>query len=432
MSTNDASGRIDILDGLRGVAIGMVLLHHVYVWLPTVPVIGGIDFLYPFSITYIGVELFFVISGFCMYYAWAKKSDLVNSFRFGDYFRRRFWRIYPPYFVALLLTIPLSLLWLGTQYTWSYFAWHLPFLHSFNIDKFYFYGTNSPLWSIAVEVQFYLVFPLIIMAANRWGLGRVVAVLLTATLVYRFGVSLMLPFSTFKEVPKPYLDGFLLARLPCFVAGIMVASLWTGKRKSFLGVHRARGVSGAHSLLLGGLAMMALTWLSIYLFRHASIAWREYGFALSFGLLVFGALHSGPWHRMLSSRWLFGLGTISYSVYLNHALVWQLPLSWFSLTLNRGPLYAWTLLALTLCFCLPIALLFSWEFYRLVEKPSIRFAHGRPALLKRSADVGTEAANKIAVPEQKTGALETVTTYIVDDERQTVGDVAHPSSIIIS
>src|SRR5205823_12885180 len=116
--------------------------HHAYQWLPSAPLIGGIDFLFPFSISYIGVELFFVISGFCMYYAWAKKSDLVNGFRFGDYFRRRFWRIYPPYFVALILSIPFSLLLGGTQYASSYFAWHLPFLHVFNFEVFYSRVTN--------------------------------------------------------------------------------------------------------------------------------------------------------------------------------------------------------------------------------------------------------------------------------------------------
>jgi peptidoglycan/LPS O-acetylase OafA/YrhL len=162
--TQDPGGFVHIatLDGVRGLAILLVLSVHLFV---SNPETGSrfFDFVNQvINSSYIGVNLFFVLSGFLI------TRILLDTLRQPHYFRtfyaRRTLRIFPLYYgvliVLLLLTKPFHLVWSGWQYfyltytsTLAFWYSHPLILHPFNINHF---------WSLQVEEQFYLVWPFIV------------------------------------------------------------------------------------------------------------------------------------------------------------------------------------------------------------------------------------------------------------------------------
>jgi peptidoglycan/LPS O-acetylase OafA/YrhL len=167
------------IDVLRGVAILMVFLLHWYghsVRIDHLPWKGlmldlasgpSLSFylLYPLSFGWLGVPLFFVISGFCIHASTLNAGE----FRLGRFLGRRFWRIYPPYLAALFLAVALTGSSLssegGRAQLWS----HLLLIHNFS--PAWIFALNGVFWSIAVEVQLYLLYPLLWRLRARWGIA---------------------------------------------------------------------------------------------------------------------------------------------------------------------------------------------------------------------------------------------------------------------
>jgi peptidoglycan/LPS O-acetylase OafA/YrhL len=177
---NSQSKHIDLMDYARGVAILAVLmfhtLTHVYGFdeLPWEGWVRGFPddtpsflLLLPFSFGgTAGVAIFFVVSGFCIH----------ASFRNGQsswagFFIRRFFRIYPAYFLAFLFAIivmfpPWKFPWTSHEMIKESLM-HCFLIHNFSPDTLT--GINSAFWSLAVEVQLYVIYPLLLYLAGRFG-----------------------------------------------------------------------------------------------------------------------------------------------------------------------------------------------------------------------------------------------------------------------
>jgi peptidoglycan/LPS O-acetylase OafA/YrhL len=175
--------RIDIL---RAVAILMVVCFH---FLPSITGqyelgwrgmwrdVGDVKsplmwWLYPLTFGWSGVSLFFVISGFCIHYSFLKHEVKSPGKPFlKQFFWKRFWRIYPPYFAALIVFYFLAVRHFENGATPINFWLHLLLLH--NLDAGTFNGINPSFWSLAVEMQFYLLFPLVLALRQKIGIKRV-------------------------------------------------------------------------------------------------------------------------------------------------------------------------------------------------------------------------------------------------------------------
>jgi len=171
-----SENRIDFLDHIRGVAIIGVLVFHSlgsaygiaklrwHGWLPDFDVPGSFLLLFPATFGWLGVAVFFVVSGFCIHLSHqrAKDEDL------RAFFIRRFFRIYPPYLAALLIfsfLYPWHEIRLCSPPSLARFCTHLFLVH--NLHSGSFNAINMAFWSVAVEFQLYLLYPLVLVLVGR-------------------------------------------------------------------------------------------------------------------------------------------------------------------------------------------------------------------------------------------------------------------------
>ena len=347
--------RFENINLLRAFAALAVVTYHVIEkghW-TTFPMDGP---LVVFRMGWAGVDLFFVISGFVIAY-----SALIlyrrDPKRFQrDYWMRRLTRIVPLYFLTVAAWI--WLMWPGFfdqplgDWGWQLFT-HLAFIHNF------WPGTHSMIdgvnWSLAVEMQFYLLVALLIGWIDRtpgwriWLYGIAIAWMWRAYTVALYGGPTTDAGSVF--VHSTQLPG----TLDEFGAGIFLAK-WVldGTRLTAL-----RGVLWIAGAALAGWLVMPEYWshAAYWIFPGMVVFWKT-GFAVVLLCIVAAAVELP---QVIAYRWLRpvdGLGEVSYGIYLWHLFV----VEW--LVMQDG-LRAGTALASVIAITVAIAAL-SWRYF---EKP---------------------------------------------------------------
>jgi peptidoglycan/LPS O-acetylase OafA/YrhL len=180
--------RLRGLDALRGFSALIVVLYHATDM--TSKAAPNNLFYYPvrlvqFTIShaYITVFLFFVISGFCIHLQWARAraAGKEPDIRFKQFWKRRFRRLYPPYFIAISLYLLLTAWTVGldvTRFVVYDVVMHLLMLHNF--DSHTAYSISGIFWTLAVEEQLYLAYFLLLFIRVRWGWAVTLAVCVLA------------------------------------------------------------------------------------------------------------------------------------------------------------------------------------------------------------------------------------------------------------
>lgn len=168
---SNSNEREKYLDALRGIACLIVLLAHILSTIPSVGIrVSGCG--------KIGVWLFFVLSGFFVYYPWVKNNKKFNWKDAFSFYIKRFFRIYPVYLVVLLVCIFL-------KYVTTIDALkHLLLLQGY-----------GHFWAIPVEVKFYLIIPVVLIIFTRIKKIYSLALALLATT----GLSVLFPYTTYNE-----------------------------------------------------------------------------------------------------------------------------------------------------------------------------------------------------------------------------------------
>ena len=249
----------------------------------------------PFGFGWIGVPLFFIISGFCIHVSALKHGGL----RVGNFFWRRFWRIYPPYLAALIFAIVLARTDLsstaGRAQLWS----HLLLVHNWRPE--WFFALNGVFWSLAVEAQLYLLYPLLWKIRRRWGMAGALKFTLFVSVVARLVAALFLT-----DWNKD-LSGVVWTS-PAVLWFDWTLGAFLAER--FVAGHRAFPISaGLRGALLAAVALSAFTKPSnIFTFSLASVFCA---------LICESYLHRTRPLRS-AERWLIPVGLCSYSFYLIH------------------------------------------------------------------------------------------------------------------
>jgi peptidoglycan/LPS O-acetylase OafA/YrhL len=291
------------LTGLRGIAAIWVLLFHAFYC----PPFHGSPLDWVSATGWLGVDLFFVLSGFVLAYnysGWAWSPGSYFSF-----LRRRFARIYPAH--AFMLLVFVIAVWLtgliGRPFMSSGNTGSVDLVRSFLLlqgwDTESRYPWNGPSWTISLEWAAYMTFPLIVWIALR--LRTAAAVFLLLLGVYLF----YLIWARF----LPIIDLGLVGRLPLltanFCAGVLLWRMTTLSPPT-----RFDG-------RLAGFALVLLIFGSSASYLTTYANFNAERFAVVSAALVYFVTRSEGWiARWLSTPWMNYLGRISYSLYLVHIL----------------------------------------------------------------------------------------------------------------
>jgi peptidoglycan/LPS O-acetylase OafA/YrhL len=298
------------LDGVRAIAISLVLSVHCV----RVPEHGTLAWAVRNTLSngWIGVDLFFVLSGFLI------TRILINSKPARNYFRnfyvRRFLRIMPPYYLLLVLLVMLSpMLGLGPfKNSWIHFAYLSNLNYALGVPAFL---PVSHSWSLAVEEQYYLFFPLVVWIASVRSLKRIL-----------WGAVLLCPLIRLVVMLLEVKGGayFLtICRLDALAMGGLIAIyLMQGDQKLSSGL---AGDKAWKAFLAAALTVMAI-WLGKGLdFRLP--AFSVVGLTIVDGacalfLLAILLRPQSLTSRILASRPMVAIGKVSYGVYLYHLPVY--------------------------------------------------------------------------------------------------------------
>lgn len=345
--------RLHFLDCFRGLAILAVLLCHS---LATVFGYNLIDWdgdyrafhgyswqeiaLWPLSFGQAGVAIFFVISGFCIHLNYQKDPD------WKRFFIRRFFRLYPAYIASLVLFCIL-LSPVNAVGVWSNpLNWKELFSHLFLVHNFwpqFFKSINPAYWSLAIEAQLYLMYPVLLFAIRCIGWPAIILILLL------------------QEVLLNVWGNETLMRLPWAFWFSWSIGAWLAERH----------LKNQPIFNIGFIPMLFLT-LSSYFHKSISCLWFTL-WAITTAIAI-GKILSGQWKFDSLPKWvawpLKKLGDWSYSLYLIHqpllilyVMLWQLAIPKAQVTKPQ----AFFLVIGLWVIIIPLAAL----WYRAFEVPSI-------------------------------------------------------------
>lgn len=352
------------LDHLRALAIILVLFFHYKIffgypaWFPKI-----------FEFGWVGVDLFFVLSGFLIssqLFALIKKE---GRFSLKEFYLKRFFRI-----------IPIFLFVVGIYFCFPFFRerealppiWKfLTFTQNLGIDSRTF-GTFSHAWSLCVEEHFYLFFPLILILFIRTGNFKKSWLALIVLFLFGFAIRLY----CWNHIYEPALNqGFehvswldiiyypTYNRLDGLLAGVAIAALYQFLPELFTKVSKFGNLC-----ILAGIVVMTQVYL--FLSESSSFAKTIFGFPLisiGFGLMVLGAISPTSFLYQWKSKTTTLIATLSYAIYLSHKgiihMSQEIFAHWGIEKQSNG----------MLLICILLSALIAWLLHQIIEKPFMKW-----------------------------------------------------------
>jgi peptidoglycan/LPS O-acetylase OafA/YrhL len=388
--------RLELVEGMRGVAaLYVVLSHFVNIvdprllegkstspqWLQTL--------MFPFTFGHLAVAAFIVLSGFCLQLSLLNGKDgRIHDVK--RFFQRRAWRIMPAYYACLALSVGVCM-WVTQYQTGLPYSQYVPvtrenlLAHIFmvhNLSPEWMYKINGVLWSIAIEIQLYLIFPFFVWLLFRVGRMGLLGLSSLAAILFLT----LLPVAT-KLYPW---------YIPLFCVG-MVAAHFAYRPNIRVGI-QPRVASVLFWICVAGVGFTA---------GLKSLIPSDLFIGLGIGCLIYlGAV--APWLRLpgiFGWRPLIRLGAFSYSLYLMHHPILQV------LFVNRP---AWVKgdtweMAYCLAIGLPLILVGTWLF---------SLAFERPFIAKKAGTRQTDNADEytpMSLPLKTLGATPTYAVVMLEE-----------------
>lgn len=374
--------RLAGLDGLRGLAALAVFGVH-YNQIVDVDVQLGPFDLYRLLVNgEYGVALFFILSGLLLSQPFWK--SVLYGASWPDtrrYVIHRLARILPAYYLSLTLLIILTGYWRYAQ-AWTDILLHYSFL--FNYAEFSIFSINAPFWTLAVEVQFYVLLPLLFLSLRRFSPRNIFGLLILSSLL-AYGLHYCLvssidriilwPGSSALTWIRPYgavVTHSLLAHLPHFFIGIICGGLLLQLKT----VQPRSDDSGdwRYEVIFWVSLSLVFLLLATELGDWVQIPYGRYGLPLvplMLGAMILSVPGTLAARKLLDSRPLRMLGTLSYGVYIYHLPV----LGLVDRTMAESAMDVrvhWVYVGIISLLLTLVAAAIS---YFLVERPALALAH---------------------------------------------------------
>jgi peptidoglycan/LPS O-acetylase OafA/YrhL len=290
--------RIIELDGLRGLAVISVVLAHYF---------GEVDHrIFVFDLGWLGVDLFFVLSGFLIGGILINNRGSVSFF--STFFIRRALRIFPIYYLVLILALALSDIARGHSWADLHFPplVYVMYVQNIAASLSALDGKSfQPLWTLAVEEQFYLLAPFFIYFCPPRLLGKIIVAMIMAAPALRALLLLSLPYP--QNISA---EMYLPCRWDALLLGVLAA----------LALRHSVSEVARYTSVLRGVALLCiistpiLLILGSFLFVAIGLTTISVFFAI-FILLIANRAEEGKRFR---AGWLRYFGKISYCLYLIH------------------------------------------------------------------------------------------------------------------
>lgn len=329
-------GFVASADLLRVLCVYVVAWYHIWQqsWLNPVLEIGSLrlDFNPIVRTGYLMVDLLLLLSGFLLFLPYAKcRLDHQPFPKIGLFYRKRAARILPSYLFCILIILFCFALPKGeyatTRHLWTDIWRHLTFTHNYDVLSYHNTRLNTALWTLAVEVQFYLIAPFVCRAFAKHPFWTYIA-MTGAAFAYRFAY--VLPMND---------HGLYLNRLPAMLdvyangmmGALIYATLCKSMKKSSWTALLGTAVS-VLSLIFIYRLMRGQMRTSGYPALHIGQMIRRFPLSVAGALFLIGAGFSlNGFAALISCKPIRWLSMISYNVYIWHAYAalrmkdWHIP-----------------------------------------------------------------------------------------------------------
>ena len=370
MTRRPEAGFIPALDGLRGIAILLVMVHHFTLYRPSFgidAVIGDVLFFF-----WTGVDLFFVLSGFLITGILLDTRD--SKRYFTTFYARRTLRIFPLYYLVLFIALVVvpefpaaHQVMMGQEEAvemppeWPYWF----YLTNISIaERGWVHGWVDVAWSLAIEEHFYLVWPLVIwLCPARW-VALLCAVILVAEPAARI-------YARAIDYPPVWLYVLTWYRLDGLALGALLA------------VAQRRGLFPSLDRWMPFVFIAAVLGIIICTIQGGHTWWwnrrmQQYGYsliAIAGGAMLVSAISrpaSSLWPRLLSAGWLRAFGKYSYGLYLIHLPVMRVVREYVFDPLEYEMSAGWNAQVLFYGVATAPAFALAWLSWRFFEAPILR------------------------------------------------------------
>jgi peptidoglycan/LPS O-acetylase OafA/YrhL len=359
----DSAGKEHVIDAMRGFAALLVAYFHCrqveWVGMQAFHQSAGHSFslstiaaylTFPIAWGSAGVPIFFVISGYCIHRGGALRLAKNPGYRLdaGNFWIRRFARIYPVLLAALVLTFALD--WVSLQFPPVNHKIREIGLQAFLVNLLSLqgvagktYGSNGALWTLSLEVQFYAIYPLLFALRRRLGMTSVLAIVAAINVVSAY-------------VLERHDIQFFTSYWFSWMLGA-----WIADAKA----HSAPDVRSSAWLYVLAAVFIALGCVAFHYGQYGAFQF----WALGFALYLYKALERprAGTRNSIGVRLLSRFGDFSFSLYLIHLPIFVLLSSILfrsSLQMSIWPSFGYMLVAV------PVA----YVFYRLVELPAMKWS----------------------------------------------------------
>ncbi|WP_018434543.1 acyltransferase family protein [Paraburkholderia atlantica] len=371
----DSASKEHVIDAMRGFAALLVAYFHCrqIVWVGMQAFHQSVGhslspnslaayLTFPIAWGSAGVPMFFVISGYCIHRGGALRLAGNPGYRLdaGNFWLRRFARIYPVLLAALVLTFALDSLSLQlppVSHKIRDIGWQPFLVNLFSLQGVAgkTYGSNGALWTLSLEVQFYAIYPLLFALRRRIGMNALLALVAVINVASAYGLE--------RHDLQFFTSYWFSWTLGAWIADVRARSAREARASALLyvlaAVLIAAGCAAFHFGQYGAFQIWALGF-ACYLYKALDarhVPRRETG-----GVRALLRSGSDAVARLLSH-----VGDFSFSLYLIHLPIFVLLSAWLfrsSLQMSIWPSFGYMLVAV------PAA----YVFYRLVEMPAMKWS----------------------------------------------------------
>ena len=345
------------IDILRAIAASLVFLYHYGFFIMIKKIFGTniFDIIALLSSGY-AVSLFFLISGFCIHLSQLKQNNITgnHSFLFSSYFKRRFWRIYPTYLIVLLFATTVSAL-NGEKVSLIDFFVHVFVCQGFSVQ--YFNTINVVLWTITIEILFYILYPFWYLFRQKYGLNFA---LFLSILISIFSWIIIISFFDYSIFPLKY---FVLNLWGSWCFGAWLCEQLVIKKTEF--------IKNFWWWIFGGILFFLFFWIRhfywsyIICFSISICLWAWFVVPIIYLEKKLQNVHGYFGKRVIEM--FVAIGISSYSLYMLHEPLMYLRNSLFAKLNSEFLKLIFGLIWLVFTYVL------AWINYQIFEMPFLKF-----------------------------------------------------------